>query len=56
MIAPQIHHIAGLLAIATPETLASPAFIAALRARVNAAAAAVERLEAITTNEQGQPA
>lgn len=56
MIAKQLHHVAGLLAIATPETLASPTFIAAIRARVNAAAAAVERLETTTTNEQGQPA
>lgn len=55
MIAQQLHHTAGLLAIATPQTLASPTFLAAIRARVNAAAAAVEQLEATTTNEQGQP-
>lgn len=32
-------HVAGLLAIATPATLADPAFVAGLRARLRAIAA-----------------
>ena len=56
MIAERIDHVAGLLAIATPETLASPAFIAGLRARLTAAANDVRRLEATTTSTQDHTA